>query len=124
MPTGLLLSDDLIFTSRIVGTARDLGCAMQAARSVETLEALVRQMPVSCIILDLANPGLVVSDLLQRLRDSGTLPRVVAYGPHVDAATLRAAREAGCDPVLPRSKFVEELPHRLAEWLAGPASQG
>ena len=36
---------------------------------------------------------------------------------HVDAAGLRAAREAGCDPVLPRSQFVEALPLRLAEWV-------
>jgi hypothetical protein len=43
---------------------------------------------------------------------------VVAYGSHVDTATLRAAREAGCDVVLPRSKFVEELPTALPTWLA------
>ena len=45
------------------------------------------------------------------------MPRMVAYGSHVDAAVLRAAREAGCDPVLPRSKFVEELPRALPEWM-------
>ena len=36
------------------------------------------------------------------------------------AAGLRAAREAGCDLVLPRSKFVEELPRALPGWLGGP----
>ena len=45
--------------------------------------------------------------------------RVVGYGSHVDAATLHAARVAGCDPVLPRSKFVEELPGALPGWLEG-----
>jgi hypothetical protein len=41
----------------------------------------------------------------------------MAYGSHVDTATLRAARAAGCDPVLPRSKFVEDLPICLPAWL-------
>jgi hypothetical protein len=52
---------------------------------------------------------------MQQLASMGG-PRVVAYGSHVDTATLRAAREAGCDPVLPRSKFVEELPSALPHW--------
>ena len=46
------------------------------------------------------------------------MPRLVAYGSHVDAEALRAARAAGCDPVLPRSKFVDDLPAALPGWLA------
>jgi CheY-like chemotaxis protein len=118
-PVGILLSDDLIFTSRVSGEARALGCTVKSARSVETLLALARQQQPDCVLLDLANPGLSVPDLLRQLRELGTpLPRVVAYGSHVDAAGLRAAREAGCDLVLPRSKFVEELPVALRHWLA------
>ncbi len=118
-PVGLLLSDDLIFTSRVAGTARDLGFTIKAARSADALAALARDEPPRCVILDLANPGLDVAALLGRLREDCTpVPRVVAYGPHVDAAVLRAAREAGCDPVLPRSKFVEELPRALPGWMA------
>jgi CheY-like chemotaxis protein len=120
MATGLLLSDDLIFTSRVVGTARELGCTIRPARSADALEALAREETPTCVIVDLANPSLVLADLLGRLRQAcPSSPRVVAYGPHVDAAALRAAREAGCDPVLPRSKFVEELPRSLPAWLAG-----
>lgn len=119
MATGLLLSDDLIFTSRIVGTARELGLTVRAARSAGELEALARQEAPSCVIVDLANPGLVLTDLLRRLGEVCTpRPRVVAYGAHVDVAALKAAREAGCDPVLPRSKFVEDLPRLLPAWLA------
>jgi CheY-like chemotaxis protein len=122
MPTGLLLSDDLIFTSRIVGTGREHGLTIRAARSAGELEALARQEAPSCVLVDLANPGLVIADLVRRLGEVGTpRPRVVAYGAHVDVAALKAAREAGCDPVLPRSKFVEELPRQLPGWLGqGP----
>jgi CheY-like chemotaxis protein len=115
---GLLLSDDLMFTSRITGTARSLGLTIKPASSVEVLESLASQETPRCIMLDLANPGLAVGDLIQHLRETCTpMPRIVAYGSHVDAAGLKAARDAGCDVVLPRSAFVEQLPHKLAEWM-------
>ena len=118
-PEGLLLADDLIFTSRITGTARGLGLTVRAARSADALVELARQAPPRAVLIDLSNPGLVLPELLRRLAEvCPTMPRVVAYGSHVDTATLRAAREAGCDPVLPRSKFVEELPRALPGWLA------
>jgi CheY-like chemotaxis protein len=116
---GLLLSDDMIFTSRITGTARGLGLTLKPARSAAVLETLARQQTPSCVIVDLANPGLNVPDLLTHLGEiCSPMPRVVAYGSHVDAACLRAAREAGCDLVLPRSKFVEELPRELPAWFS------
>ena len=119
-PPGLLLSDDLLFTSRITGAARALGLVVKPAGSVEALVALARQEAPRCVLVDLSHPGLVLADLFRRLAEAcPTPPRVVAYGSHVDTATLRAARAAGCDPVLPRSEFVEDLPHALPGWLAG-----
>jgi len=115
---GLLLSDDLIFTSRITGTARALGLTVKTGRSVGELETLARQQTPTGVLVDLGNPGLDVPDLIARLRAAClVMPRVVAYGSHVDAAGLRAARAAGCDIVLPRSAFVEQLPKSLPEWL-------
>ncbi|MBI1918515.1 MAG: response regulator [Planctomycetes bacterium] len=116
---GLLLSDDLIFTSRVAATARALGLTIKAARSVEALEALARHQVPAGVLIDLGNPGLDVPYLIAQMRSAcPVMPRVVAYGSHVDAAGLRAARAAGCDIVLPRSAFVEQLPTALAEWLA------
>jgi DNA-binding NarL/FixJ family response regulator len=115
-PVGLLLSDDLIFTSRITGTARALGLFLRAARTVDALLALATQNQPRCVIVDLAIPGLVLADLFRQLGDNR--PRVVAYGSHVDAESLRAARAAGCDPVMPRSQFIEVLPTALPGWFA------
>jgi CheY-like chemotaxis protein len=114
---GLVLSDDLIFASRIAGTARALGLEVRQARDVGRLPELARQLQARCVIVDLAFPGLDLPDLMRRLGEAGA-PRVVAYGSHVDAESLRAAREAGCAPVLPRSKFVEDLPNELRSWLS------
>ena len=115
---GLLLSDDLIFTSRITGTARDLGLVVRQARSPEELLELARVQAPGGVLIDLANPGLDLPGLLRRLAEvCSPMPRVMAYGSHVEAETLRAARAAGCDPVLPRSKFVEDLSRELPRWL-------
>jgi len=114
----LLLSDDLIFTSRIAGTGSPLGLVVKSAKTADALIALARQEHPVCVIADLGNATLKVADFVKQLAALGTpAPRIVGYGSHVDAATLRAAREAGCDPVLPRSKFVEDLEKLLPEWM-------
>jgi len=117
-PLGLLLSDDLIFASRVGGTARALGLTVRQARDVDALVDLARRHPVGGVLVDLGFPGLDLAEVLRRLEQAcGRRPRVTAYGSHVDTASLRAARALGCDPVLPRSKFVEELPTALPAWL-------
>jgi CheY-like chemotaxis protein len=119
-PQGLMLSDDLIFISRVAGAAQALGLHVQSARNTPILLELARRSPPRCVLLDLHNPGLDLPALLGCLREAcPTMPRVVAYGSHVEAALLHAARTAGCDLVLPRSRFVEELPASLPAWL-GP----
>jgi CheY-like chemotaxis protein len=114
MPSALLLCDDLLFASRITGEARARGLTVKPARSLEQLLDLACSEAPSCVLLDLAFPGLDLPDLFRRLAEvCPSLPRVAAYGSHIDTERLRAARSAGCDPVLPRSKFVEELPRLL-----------
>jgi CheY-like chemotaxis protein len=118
-PDGLLLSDDLIFISRVTAEACALGLTVLSVRTVASLVERAGQHQPRGIIVDLAFPGLDLNAMLSALKEIGTaLPRVIAYGPHVEAEALRAARAAGCDPVLPRSKFVEALPRELGRWLS------
>ncbi len=123
--TGLILSDDLVFVSRIAATAQAAGLAVRQARTSAELIALAAKNPPSGVILDLQNPGLDLSALLIELRTvCPVLPRVTAYGSHVETELLRAAREAGCDLVLPRSKFVRELDSQIETWLSAPRGDG
>src|SRR4051794_7036333 len=108
----LLLSDDLLFISRITGTARSLGLDIKSVRRAADVLA---QAP-ACVLVDLHNPGLDIVALVSNLKAAGNA-YIVGYGSHVDTATLKAARAAGCDEVLPRSKFVEELATSLPKWL-------
>lgn len=120
MPTGLMLCDDLIFFSRVAGTARAAGLVVKQARTPAALLDLARKEPPGGVILDLQAEGLDLPALLAGLREAcPTMPMTVAFGSHVEAETLRAARQAGCDRVLPRSKFVEELETDITSWLQG-----
>src|SRR5689334_17315950 len=95
---GLLLSDDMIFSSRIAGTAQALGLKIDAVKSTKTLTAQAKERTPTCVIVDLSHPELEIEQLIRELRETcPTVPRLVAYGSHVDAGTLRAAREAGCN---------------------------
>ena len=115
---GLMLCDDLIFYSRVSATARAAGLVVRQARSAAALLEQAKQEPPGGVILDLHAEGLDVPALLAGLRDAcPVMPRVVAFGSHVEADTLKAARAAGCDKVMPRSQFVKVLESDLAEWL-------
>src|SRR5262245_44050284 len=121
--TGYLLSDDMMFTSRITGTARDLGFEIKVARSQAGLETLIQSQAPAALIIDLANPGLNLEGLLTAAKAVNPAVTVVAYGSHVDSETLKEARKAGCDQVLPRSQFADRLPQLLPEWLSRAESR-
>src|SRR5262249_22181669 len=78
---GVLLCDDLIFTSRVTGTARALGLELRIARNVAALDEIAKQQAPACVILDLHNPGLDVRALVAALRQ-GSACTVVGYGSH------------------------------------------
>ncbi len=116
---GFLLSDDLIFSSRITGTARAHGGTLTVFRDAEKLLDSFSEDPLA-IILDLHNATLDLPVLLACvLGYFKYIPKVIAYGSHVDAERLHAARTAGCDLVLPRSAFVKRLETDLPKWLSG-----
>ena len=111
----MLFRSDLIFQSKILGTARALGLEFAAASTVAAAESLVHP-GLRLAIVDLANPAATTGDDLGRLR--AALPataRLLAFGSHVDVDRLRLARSSGCDPVLARSEFSARLSEILRE---------
>lgn len=118
--SGLLLSDDLIFTSRIVATARAHGVGVTAVKTADALLAKAKEQPPTGVIVDLHNPTLDVVALRAGLPGV----RLIAYGSHVDAERLKAARQAGCDRVMPRSQFVEKLETDIAAWFSSLPIRG
>ena len=81
----------------------------------ESLLPLISERDVQLILLDLATPGLIAADWVSRLRSAGSETlSIVAYGPHVDAARLAEARQAGCDRVMARGQFLAQVTAILA----------
>ena len=114
-PAGLLLCDDLLFASKVTATARAHGLTVAVCRDTARLSAMLAEGTPKAVLLDLHNPTLDLGAVAD-WRAAGV--RVVAFGSHVDVAALKAARAAGCDPVLPRSKFVANLESELVGWLS------
>ena len=112
----VMLCDDLIFVSRVAGTARALGLTLRSTKSARDLLIFCMQSAPRCVIIDLHAPELDIELVARELAQVKPRPTLVGYGSHVDAATLKKGREAGLDVVWPRSKFAEELESALPGW--------
>ena len=113
----LMLCDDMMFSSQVTATGRALNIPVAIARTPASAAKKAADAPPSCVILDLHNPGLMLPELLAELKKTSA-PRVIAFGSHVNAELLKAAREAGCDLVMPRSQFHKLLERDLPKWAA------
>ena len=116
-PIGILLSSDLICIARITGTARELGYRVLVAGDQELATAMIDQWQPCIVFVDLTAGDLVLPSNLVALRKrAASNTAFLAFGSHVDINTLSAARTAGCDPVMPRSKFSAELPELIRSY--------
>ncbi len=122
--TGLLLSRDLIFTSKIKGTAADLGYLIMVAGSDAQARALIEAHRPRLILIDLtAGPLVAPTALVAYQALAGPATWFVAFGPHVDGEALAGARSAGCHVVMPRSRFSAELPELLRQYFSEPLTE-
>ena len=121
--TGLLLSRDLIFTSKIKGTAAELGYAMMVAGTDSQAQSMIETYRPVVVLVDL-NAGALVAPaaLIVYQKIAGPNTWFVAFGSHVEVEALSAARAAGCHVVLPRSRFAAELPDLMRRYYSMPAS--
>lgn len=116
---------DLIFASRIRGTAQAAGVQATTVRSAAELLQRAGELQPRLVLVDLdaraADPPAVIARLKgdPRTRD---IP-ILAFGSHVQREAIEAARAAGADRVLARSAFVRELPFLLRR-LDGPGAEG
>ena len=85
---------DLMDRSRISASVPDAKFVRDAAACVGA----------DVVIIDLARSGHHVS----AVRDAAPAARIVCFGPHVDDEGASAARAAGADVVLPRSRFFHD----------------
>lgn len=119
-PVGLLVSRDLLFTSKVTSEARAQGRRVVVAAGSKQALAMIDQWKPKVLYLDLAAPDLTEPAAILAYRQAaGPDVPLVAFGSHVDTAALAAAQDAGCDEVMPRSKFTMQLPELVRRHLGG-----
>lgn len=117
MPIALIVVADLMFQSRIEIAARDAGLAPRIADTAAALDAALAGEAPAVAVVDVHIGGIDAADAVRRAKAVGA--HVLAFGRHTEPATLRAAREAGADTVVPRSTLAEDLPALLASLTGG-----
>jgi hypothetical protein len=102
----LVLVRDLMFSSRITATARAGNVPVVVVRDAAQLAGRTGRR----LIVDLNQDGAIDAAVAWKTSSGGD---VIGFVSHVDGPTIARAREAGIDRVMPRSRFVEELPALL-----------
>ena len=102
---------DMLFASKIRGTAEHLNVTVYFARTEAGLSDAAKADVPALIILDLHDTRLDPFALAARLKADEQLRAVpvVAFFSHVETELRRKALEAGVEHVLPRSVFTQRL---------------
>lgn len=109
--------DDLFFQAKIQETARKLNVKVEFVKSEKDLIDRVKQNgeeKPSLIIFDMNNVAAKPLALIPKLKSKlkkGT--SIIGFLSHVQGDLKQKAHEVGCDMVLPRSAFSQNLPQLL-----------
>ena len=118
MADAIALIDDLFFLAKVRETAKHTGITLETAANGEQLLIAAAASPAALILVDLnARQGaldaveqLCAASGPARLPDGpGNPRRVIAFLSHVQTDLAERARSAGCQDVMPRSKFTQNL---------------
>lgn len=97
-----------MFSGRIGAEARAANVSVKMLRD----PAKLPEFPGNLLIVDLNLDGALEAAGVWKA--AGTDRQVVAFVQHTDVERISAARSAGMDHVMPRSRFVEVLPGILS----------
>jgi len=121
-PQILLVSPDLLSTSRIAGLAREAGGQLATLRS---LDDPLPSGSYDLVLLDLqamnGDPAVLVTRVLallnpQRESQPERLAPIVAFGPHVAKDRLDQAKAAGADAAVSRGELLGSFPAIVKRW--------
>jgi CheY-like chemotaxis protein len=118
----LLVSPDLLSTSRIAALARPLPARVETLRS---LDDEPREGPFDLILLDLqalaGDAAVIVARAVklveQQVAGAGRAPKLVAFGPHVQKERLADAVAAGADEAVSRGELLGSFPGLVKRWV-------
>ena len=108
---------DLIFTVKIQEAAKRAGLDAVFVKSEQDALAQAKDKP-AVMILDLNNTGAQPLDVISKLKSDQETSKIslLGYVSHVQADLKQAAQEKGCDMVIARSAFSQNLPTILRRY--------
>jgi CheY-like chemotaxis protein len=109
--------DDLFFMAKIQETARKLNVKVEFVKTDKDLMERMKQNgeeKPSLIIFDLNNAAAKPLTLIPKLKSKlKKETSIIGFLSHVQGDLKQKAHEVGCDMVLPRSAFSQNLPQLL-----------
>ena len=115
MTTLLLLSNNLMFLPRIQQAAGSTVSIVRAS-NLDRLTELISEGDIDIVVADLEYDQDFWHKALQLFQENQNLnPKMIAYGPHEDTNSMELARSLGCDPVLAKGAFVNNLKNILKQ---------
>src|SRR5690242_20419810 len=102
---------DLMFTVKIQEAAKRAGLEPVFVKSQEEAIAQAKDNP-AVMILDLNNTSADALEVITELKKDAETSKIslLGYVSHVQADLKQAAQEKGCDMVMARSAFSQNLP--------------
>ena len=106
-----------MFTVKIQEAAKRAGLEPVFVKSLEQALAEAKQNP-AVMILDLNNTAAEPLDIITALKNDQETQKIdlVGFVSHVQADLKKAAQEKGCDVVIARSAFSQNLPMILRRY--------
>src|SRR5271169_775032 len=101
------LMDDLFFQMKVAETAKHLGLELKVATNGDALIGLLEPTP-KLVIVDLNSRNQPLA-AIERVRATQKDLKVIGFLSHVQLDLAAQAQAAGCDEVMPRSAFTQNL---------------
>jgi PleD family two-component response regulator len=115
----LAVVSDLFFTVKIVDAAKRAGMALEMVKDPHEVLVKAKSKP-NVIIIDLNFDDAQPLELIAQIKASAECKGVslIGYLSHVQGELKQAAQDAGCDMVMARSAFSQNL-HQILKRHAG-----
>ena len=108
--------DDMFFASKVNATAQQVGTSVVYAKTPEDILAKAQSEQPSLIIFDLNSLRSKPVETIKSIKQNDALKTIPILGflSHVQIDLQQQAIAAGCDRVIPRSAFSQNLASILA----------
>ena len=113
--TILAVVSDLMFMVKIQDAAKRLGIPILFAKTEEDALVKVKLSP-TLIVVDLNTSLLNAVEFIAKVKSDRELSDIgmIGFVSHVQTELIKAAKQQGCDEVVARSAFFQNLPEILA----------